>query len=177
MNNKHIIRPYPDSLWTGGLFAFFAGLFAAYGESTIARLLGWVVLAVVVISHIRMYLTCVELDENGIRICQWKHESVPQSMWEEFAQAYILDVTWNSGRRYSTSRYCAYYLLLARSPIYPGTIRELGMMLAGAHPCGKWKEYVALRLSEEQVALVRRCIGEKTVLIEKRVERDEATRL
>ena len=177
MKNKHIIRPYPDSLWEGCLGIVLFGFFAIGAESTLMRLVSWVFLVWIVFRSVRMYLTRVELDENGIRICQWKHESVPESAWEEFAQAYLLDVAWNSRQRYSSSRYCAYYLLLTRYPIHPGTVRELGIKLAGACPCGKWKEHVALRLTEEQVSLVRRCIADKTTLIEKRVERDEATRL
>ena len=177
MNHKHIIRPYPHSMWEGGLMLLLGGFLAFTTESMAMRLASWGFVAWVVIRSVRMYLTRVELDENGIRIHQWKHDSVPESMWEEFSQAYILDVAWNNRGRYNHNRYCAYYLLLARYPIHPGTVRELGMKLAGAYPCGEWQEHVALRLSEEHVALVRQCIGEKITLIEKSVERDEATRL
>ena len=90
---------------------------------------------------------------------------------------WLLDVTWTSTVRYVSTRHAAYYLLLTNHPIRLGDVREAGLKLGGARPCGKWRGHIALRLSEEHLPMVRQYIGQKLPLVEKCVEKDEATRL
>ena len=176
MNGSNSFRPYPNEHW-GAMLAllaalffwfldrgFLGGAFAAVGLWAAARFL-WA------------WLTTVKISENGIRICQWRYESVPMTAWEEFCQAYLLDVTWTSSGRYVSSRYAAYYLLLTNCPIRLGDVREAGIKLSGARPCGKWRGHIALRLKEEHLPMIRQYIGQKLPLVEKCVEKDEATRL
>ena len=177
MEKKHIMRPYPDSLWNAAFFAIILGFLALLAETMVLRTLLLVVVACVIFQGAKQYLTCVEFDENGICIRYWKYTAIPESPWEEFCQACILDVSWSQTYRFHSNRFCAYYLLLTTRTLRLGDVRELGMKLSGAHPCGRWKGHVALRLPEDQVALVRQCICEKIPLIEKHVERDEAVRL
>ena len=176
MNGSNSFRPYPNEHW-GAMLAllaalffwfldrgFLGGAFAAVGLWAAARFL-WA------------WLTTVKISENGIRICQWRYESVPMTAWEEFCQAYLLDVTWTSSGRYVSSRYAAYYLLLTNCPIRLGDVREAGIKLSGARPCGKWRGHIALRLKEEHLPMIRQYSGQKLPLVEKCVEKDEATRL
>lgn len=176
-HNRHIFRPYPDALWEGGLLLLMMGLCAVVMDRAFTRFVFAVFFGCLAVRRIWASLTTVEVSESGIRIRQLAYESVPEAMWMEFSQAFILDVTWTNRGRYSHGRYCAYYLLLTRYPISPGTVRELGVKLAGTYPRGKWKDHVALRLSEEQVALVRRCIGQAMPIEDKQIDRDEAIRL
>ena len=175
-DNCYCFSPYPKEYW-GAMLAlmgtsffwlldrgFFGAVFAAVGLWAAA----WCICA---------WLTTVEISENGIRICQWKYESVPMTAWEDFCQAYLLDVTWTSTVRYVSTRHAAYYLLLTNHPIRLGDVREAGLKLGGARPCGKWRGHIALRLSEQHLPMVRQYIGQKLPLVEKCVEKDEATRL
>ena len=176
-DNRHVFSPYPDTYREGGLLLLMMGLCAVVMDGAFARFVFVVFFGCLAARRFWASLTTVEVSDSDICVRQWRYESVPETRWEEFSQAFLLDVSWTSRGRHSHGRYCAYYLLLTRYPISPGTVRELGVKLAGTYPCGKWKDHVALRLSEEQVARVRRCIGQTLPIEEKQIDRDEAIRL
>ena len=170
-------RPYPNALWNWMLFpvVFFVWVIV-YCRTQFGTVLPYLCILSVLclLLGVIRYFIEVYIDSEGMQINCGIINPVSHIKWNQYAQAYILAVSWTSLFRRHIE---IHYLLLTPKTVTAYELNLLAKSVAIWRPCGKWKGNMAVRLDLLKRHEIIEVLANHCPVIEASIDVDGVVRL